>query len=469
MSGHFNMPKDFPKRIHHALRAWHARNVEDTLADLLLAQQTKSEPATLSPRLMSNQILLAGLEHLKQINAKGAELLERRFLDQEKAQRLAVRWNVSPDMIFQQQRPAIEQLADVIWQQELNLRQQRLWQIETRLEVRAYSQLFGVTEQMAEVQAQLGSSLSPWLVVLEGLGGIGKTALADALVRDIALTGSFKDIAWVSAKQQDFSPALGIQPRNQPALDVDTLIHSLLQQLIPEIPSSFSPQAKLATLTKLLKDAPYLIVIDNLETVVDYQTLLPILHKWVNPTKFLLTSRHSLQAYADVFCYSLKELSQVNTLAFLKHEAQIRGLPGLGHASPAQLESIYEVVGGNPLALKLVVGQTTVFPLLQVLDNLKQARGKKMDELYTYIYWQAWTALDTASQQVFLAMPLAQDGDFDQLASITGLKVDILNDALEYLVTLSLVEVGGADLTERRYRLHRLTETFLLTEVTKWQ
>lgn len=469
MFRHADMPADFPKRIHQALRAWHTRQEENSLAGLLLAQQIKTQQETVSPRLISNQILLAGLERLKQINTRGAELLQWRFLDKETAQKLAIRWNVSSDMIFQQQRPAIEQLAEVIWQQELDLRQQRLWQIETRLEARTYSQLFGVARQMAEVRTRLDSSLSPWLVVLEGMGGIGKTALADALVREIALTGSFEDIAWVSARQQDFVPALGIQPRNQPALDIETLTNSLLEQFTPDIPLSLSPQARLTTLTKLLKDAPYLIVIDNLETAVDYQTLLPTLRKLANPSRFLLTSRHSLQTYSDAYCYNLRELGQADTLAFLKHEAEARGLPALVHASQAQLESIYEVVGGNPLALKLVVGQTTIFPLSQVLENLKQARGKKINELYTYIYWQAWNALDATSQQVFLVMPMAQDGEFAQLAAVTGLNEDALNDALECLVTLSLVEVGGADLADPCYRIHRLTETFLLTEVTKWQ
>ncbi|NIP25291.1 MAG: hypothetical protein GWN55_14600 [Phycisphaerae bacterium] len=43
-----------------------------------------------------------------------------------------------------------------------------------------------------------------------------------------------------------------------------------------------------------------------------------------------------------------------------------------------------------------------------------------------------------------------------------------MSQALDELVALSLVEVGG-ELERRRYRIHRLTETFLLTEVTKWQ
>jgi len=65
-------------------------------------------------------------------------------------------------------------------------------------------------------------------------------------------------------------------------------------------------------------------------------------------------------------------------------------------------------------------------------------------------------------------MPLAQDGPFTQLLALTGLEEDALNDALENLIMLSLVEANGG-IEERRYRIHRLTETFLLTEVAKWQ
>ncbi len=469
MVSQLDPPREFARCIHQALRAWHARHAEDTLTDLLLARQIKTAQETAAPRLISNQILLAGLEHLKQLDGEGADLLQRRFLDQETALEVAHRRNLSEDIIFQRQRAAIDQLAELIWQQEQTLRRQRAGQIEVRLAPPTYSHLFGVSEPLAELRAQLETASGPWLIALEGLGGIGKTALADALARELALTGSFADVGWVSARQQEFLSASGLQSTHQPALDEDSLVNSLLEQFQAETPLSISAQARLAALTKLLKAAPYLVVIDNLETAVDYQALLPALRKLTNPSRFLLTSRHSLQAQADVFCCSLKELSQADTFVFLRHEAQRRGLAALINAAPAQLERIYEVVGGNPLALKLVVGQVAVFPLPQVLANLKQARGKKINDLYTYIYWQAWNALDTGGQQALLAMPLAQDGDLAQLAAVTRLEEDELNEALERLVTLSLVEVGGDDLLDRRYRIHRLTETFLLTEVTRWQ
>jgi hypothetical protein len=218
----------------------------------------------------------------------------------------------------------------------------------------------------------------------------------------------------------------------------------------------------------LLKQVPSLVVVDNLETLADYETLLPTLLKLANPTKFLLTSRHSLRTHPDIFSWTLAELSLTDTLRLLRQEAETRGLTEAAQAPAEQLQSIHRVVGGNPLALKLVVGQMSILSLAQVLENLKQAQGQNIDQLYTYIYWQAWHMLDAPSQHAFLMMPLANDGPLAQLEAVTQLNPAELSRALQQLVALSLVQVKGT-LAERRYTLHRLTETFLLNEAIKWK
>ena len=104
MCKHLDMPTNFSKRIHRVLRAWYALHAEDTLTDLLLAQQIRAGQETATPRLISNQILLNGLERLKQVNDEGAELLQRRFLNQETALEIAHSLNGSEDIIFQRRR-----------------------------------------------------------------------------------------------------------------------------------------------------------------------------------------------------------------------------------------------------------------------------------------------------------------------------------------------------------------------------
>lgn len=62
-------------------------------------------------------------------------------------------------------------------------------------------------------------------------------------------------------------------------------------------------------------------------------------------------------------------------LALLRHAARMRNLAAVSSASDADLGQIYVVVGGNPLALKLMLSQLFLLPLPQVVDNLRQARG----------------------------------------------------------------------------------------------
>ncbi|MCB0062835.1 MAG: AAA family ATPase [Caldilineaceae bacterium] len=329
-------------------------------------------------------------------------------------------------------------------------------------------QLFGVETAKQRIGTLLKQPGRPWLVALDGIGGIGKTTLATLLVHDLLERDNFAKIAWVSAKQEEFSPTVGVTTTGQPALDEATLTTSLLEQLTAEPLLTASNNEKKQRLQHLLHEYPTLVIVDNLESIVDYQALVPYLRQLANPSKVLITSRYTLQSYSDIFCYSLTELEANDALALLRHEATTRNSSRLADATDAQLAMIYAVVGGNPLALKLVVGQLTFLPLDQVLANLREARGKRIDQLYTYIYWQAWQMLHEESRQLLLSLPLVPNGTFAQLALASELDIDDLQEALAQLHALSLVQTGG-DLDEPRYRLHRLTETFLMQEVLAWQ
>jgi hypothetical protein len=461
--------------IRQLLKYWHKNDLPDLepftklrLYKRLVVQsdQVSSEPSTIVRQLLGQSLTLLEARH-----RLAAELLQERYLEGVSVRKMVLRLSMAESNYYNMQNEALSQLADIILEQEQEACLEYQVAVKVRLETPPDQSLFGVSQERKQLHAVIEQAGQPWLIAIDGIGGIGKTALANALAHEFVETDRFYDIAWVSARQQEFLPGVGIRPAlhaSHPALDVDTLTDTLLGQLDGGLPLSAPPQEKMLVLSRLLKRYAYLVIIDNLETVADYQTLLPALRKLANPSKFLLTSRHSLHAYSDVFCVSLKELSRADVFAFLRHEAEVRGLPALANALPAQLESIYEVVGGNPLALKLVIGQICVLPLSLVLENLKQARGKRTDELYSYIYWQAWQALAPASRQVLLAMPLAQDGTLAQLIALSELEADGVNQALEQLMALSLLEVRG-DLEQHRYRIHRLTETFLLNEVAKWQ
>lgn len=379
-------------------------------------------------------------------------LFQRRGTEKASAGKITKNKNLDQMNTFPEQKDALQAL------------------LEKRLNPPSALNVVGVDEHINQLRDILVSSEAPWIVSLSGIGGIGKTTLADTLLRQIVGQCLCDDFGWISARPTFFHLEGSIKSVNQPTLTVNALVEGLVQQLIGIGPTTFTAEEALAALENRLKERSHLIVIDNLETFDDIESLLPTLRRLTNPTKFLLTSRKSLFSEPDIYHFSVPPLSELNALRLVREEANIRNLPHLVRYSDNELREIYEIVGGNPLALRLIVGQTHTDHLDKVLNDLRTARGQKVENLYTYIYRRVWDNLDGTTRDVFLLMPLVvEDGDnIDYLKAATRLELDEVRDALELLITLNLVDVRrGAD--EWSYSIHNLTRTFLEEQVLKWK
>jgi hypothetical protein len=107
--------------------------------------------------------------------------------------------------------------------------------------------------------------------------------------------------------------------------------------------------------------------------------------------------------------------------------------------------------------------------LLDILGGLEKSRPGPIEEMYRRIYWEAWRTLSTDAQALLQAMPLvAEPGALpEQMQAISGLEEARFWPAVHQLFARSLLEVRGT-IYEKRYSIHRLTETFLHTEIVDW-
>jgi len=460
--------------VHKALTLWHQSDAHDTpFGDLLLWQQL-AHTYQGARRRTTNELLVQAFHVLAREDPDLHKILELRFIQEESGQRIANQMHMAEGTVWRKQREAIIRLSTILQEQESNVRAARRSRFAARLETPTYTHLIGSERHLATLAAQINQPGAPHLIAIEGIGGIGKTALADELARHLLGGHQWQDFAWVTARQQVFNGGGAIKAVAKPALTTDALVDALVNQLLSaEMGSSvLSMEQKRAMLQQRLRAQPHLIVIDNLETLLDIESLMGLLRELSNPTKFLLTSRLSRFHETDVFHFTLPELDASDALTLVRQEAQIRNLPDLLAASDGELNAIYAMVGGNPLALRLVVGQSYVHSLDRVLTNLQLAQGYRVEQLYRYIYWQAWETLDSPTQQTLLLMPLVTEagGDLDyltQMAAPAGLGAAAVSDALERLVALSLVDSRGG-LHARRYTIHALTRTFLQEQVLKW-
>lgn len=332
-----------------------------------------------------------------------------------------------------------------------------------------YIQLFGVAGLQRELAVLLRRKTGPDLLSIEGLGGIGKTALARAVAFELAENSDFEGIAWISARQTWLNDQGAIETMPDAATSLADIAGRLATQLGFAELAGLGVNDKLDRLATFLRSTRHLIIIDNLESVSDVELLLPALIPLTQPTRFLLTSRQILSHYPSVTRFLVQPLSPQDSQALVESELRRHGRAAL--LRQEDMAGLYEVIGGMPLALKLIAAQMSHWPLAVLLENLRHARHRMPESLYTFIYQRSWLALDDHARQLLLSLlPLAPDGeDIEWLRLMSFLAPDAFGDALAQLLDYSLLESAGPP-ESPRYRLHRLTTTFLQTKVlTTWE
>lgn len=461
----------FVALITRALRAFHDDQALLQITPLLewrLVQAAQRRGA-LSLAEALRAVLLDGLARLQEFNALGASILRRHFIERESMSQVARSLNFSERSVFKHQQHALAQLAQLLWHDEAQARQlARLTPAQQQaldeLPPPAFSRLFGVEEALPALYGFLSAAHGHWLVALDGMGGIGKTALARAVTENLIYDGRFERVIWITVQQRLFAWGRA-QNLEAPALSFAELLETLAQRLaLP--PTGQAPERRETQVRQALRESPTLLIVDNLETISDVQSLVMGLHRLSNPTRILMTSRYAVGAYDSITALTVKPLKLPDAIEFIHYEGQDRNLDALRHASDEEVTRIARITDGNPLAIKWVVGQLLSIPLAQVLDDLVHVSQKDHD-LYHYLFAYAWQHLSPLARRLLIHMPLldARGATWQHLAAISGAPADAsFCHAIQELTHTSLLNVGHRG-PETVYSIHRLTEYFVLSEL----
>ncbi len=149
---------------------------------------------------------------------------------------------------------------------------------QTSLEAVGDTRLFG---RELEVKTILGQLRNPTardrhIIAIDGLGGVGKTALADEVVRRAKQRGIFSHVIWETAKEEVFDGSGTVQRAPSSPMTVERLLATIARRLgfMANLHRESSLTDKVFLTREHLQEEPTLVVIDNLETVHNYQHLV---------------------------------------------------------------------------------------------------------------------------------------------------------------------------------------------------
>lgn len=440
------------KQIEKAMKGWHVKKSKEEalLLDLFLVRQ-KQQAMGVSTireqwRLATNAVLEDGLKQLEEERQDWAEVLRLRFIDKESVAAVRHKMAISEATAARYRRSGLERLTDIIIQQEATARREWQSHLFSSMEEPTYTQLFGVDETLANLQTWVQSPDAPWVTAVVGLGGIGKTAVADYVARRMIEQFYFDNVVWLRTEDGRFTSVSSAE------MLYENLLADLANWYWPEDGPMANEREKVLRLT--LQNRPHLIVIDNLEEAADTILLLNRLQTLANPTKFIVTTRQNPGVNANFDVTELDLLPFADAVELMRYHAQQQNISAVTNASDDDLQELFDMVGGNPLALKLIVDMLRTLSLTDLQMQLLGPTGS-VEAMFKRIFKQAWKTISPQARLVLSVMPLAapQEGaDMEQLKEWTELSPDQLWPAVQELQNRSLLQVRG-DLHQKRLGL----------------
>lgn len=354
--------------------------------------------------------------------------------------------------------PDATRLVDEIW----GLKEIR--PVPTNLPYPGHTVFVGRQAEMVRLMELLSPAHQAYLISVDGIGGVGKTALVlEAAYRCLrASTGevpspripTFDAIVFASAKQQFLTPG-GILARQQAQRTLRDIFHEIAHTLGRLNITHATPEEQPDLVQKALIQQRTLLIVDNLETVEDQEAVLSFLYDLPRPTKAVVTTRHRVvQLLAPIRMENLPERDGLDLITCHAEANQVT-------LTQDHALDLYHCSNGIPAAIVYAVGQIAAGHSAEaILDRVSQARG----DVARFCFEGSVTPLQGQPAH-YLLMALAMFPKRplrEAVIHVAGLTADPIaaDNGLARLRQLSLVSQR-----EGRYTMLSLTREYALAEL----
>ncbi len=292
------------------------------------------------------------------------------------------------------------------------------------------------------------------MLLIQGVGGIGKTTLSIYIARKYKRRKR-ANIIWVTSKNE--------------ILTLDKILNSIAHFFDFTGIDSLELDAKRDKILQVLKHNRSLLIVDNFETIEDDTEIKAFLNSISSNCKILITSRNNTVVSPNQVTLQIDTLTNKNAILLMRKELEKYGRPEL---AMEDYKKLLVAIGGSPLAIKWVIGQITTngHTVDTICSQLREGVVAGSIELFENIFEMAWQELNDIQKDIlyllqFFVTPVSAKA----LWKLSGL-ADETQFACELgkLLQLSLVDSNLESNIEKRFlSLHSLTNSFISTELKK--
>jgi tetratricopeptide (TPR) repeat protein len=213
---------------------------------------------------------------------------------------------------------------------------------------------FGRDAELRKIAESLTPDSRGWGALIDGPGGIGKTALA-IRAAELVPAERFERIIFLSSKERELT-ADGQRALGQFVLPSYLEMLNAIARELEQPHLAKSPKAERSdAILRALRDVDVLLVLDNLETLPesDRDQLFAFLNRLPRGCSAIVTSRR--RADASAVAVRLDKLNWPAASDLLAEVA--RDNDKLVRATEPERRALYEETGGNPLLMRWIAGQ----------------------------------------------------------------------------------------------------------------
>jgi tetratricopeptide (TPR) repeat protein len=294
----------------------------------------------------------------------------------------------------------------------------------------------GREHELKTILQSLQPNSRTFIIGIEGIGGVGKSALAIEISYLCIENDLFESVIWISAKESILT-LHGIEPVIPEAKTLSDILITIGMNLGNPTIGNLTIKDQIQRAYQLLSKQSTLLILDNFESLSKYEQrdILDFLRNSPMTLKVLITSRERV---AEGQIIRLQGLSFEESNALLDWEARQKHI----HLTQDQSKYLIDLTGGLPLALLWVQGQIAVlgYSVTQVLDKLSLDADIP---ILQYCFNHSWNLLTQADAKKLLFVLALQPDAVSRTAmkEIAGIEDnDMFENAISELLQLSLIE-----------------------------